>query len=73
MKTPLKKENVMFKHFETVWNARTPVYLHNRTKENFIFQLALTAVLVGGMIAYDQWKDRREEKKLNEPEHLRAV
>lgn len=62
----------MFKHLEAAWNARTPVYLHNRTKENIIFQLALTVVVVGGLIAYDEWKDRQEQKK-REQNRLRAV
>lgn len=54
----------MFKRLETAWNARTPVYLHNGTKENVIFQLALTVVLVGGMIAYDEYKERRDHPTL---------
>ena len=53
----------MFKTLETKWNAHTPVYLHNRTKENFVFQLALAAVLIGGMIAKDAWEERQLRRK----------
>jgi len=53
----------MFKKLELAWNARTPVYLHNGTKENIIFQLSLAAVLVGGMIAWDAYKDFRYNKQ----------
>lgn len=62
----------MFKGLERRWNAHTPVYLHNRTKENLIFQLALTVVLVGGMIAYGEWKDRKALRNLKNIEHLNA-
>lgn len=56
----------MFKKLETAWNSRTPVWLHNGTKENIIAQLGATVILVGGMIAYDELKDRRALKKLKE-------
>ena len=56
----------MFKKIETAWNSRTPVWLHNGTKENIIAQLGATVILVGGMIAYDELKDRRALKKLKE-------
>lgn len=50
----------MFKKLESKWNAHTPVYLHNGTKENIIFQLALTVVVVGAMVAYDAYRDRKD-------------
>lgn len=56
----------MFKKLEASWNSRTPVYLHNGTKENLIFQLALAVVLCGGMIAYDEWKDRKQLRYLKD-------
>lgn len=62
----------MFNRLETVWNSHTPVYLHNRTKENFIFQLTLTGVIIGGWYAYDVYKERRRNRKQNR-NHLRAV
>ena len=56
----------MFKKIETAWNSRTPVWLHNHTKENLVFQLGATVVFCGGMIAYHEWQDRRALKKLKE-------
>ena len=53
-----------FKKLEAAWNARTPVYLHNGTKENFIFQLVLTVLLVGGMIAKDSYDQRKARRRL---------
>lgn len=50
----------MFKTLESKWNAHTPVYLHNGTKENIMFQLALTVILLGGMAAYDAYRDRKD-------------
>jgi len=50
----------MFKKAETAWNSRTPVYLHNGTKENVIFQIASATVIVGAMFAYDEYKSRRD-------------
>ena len=49
-----------FKSLETAWNARTPVYLHNRTKENFIFQLLLAAVIILGFMAHDEIQEYRK-------------
>lgn len=54
----------MFKRLEESWNDRTPVYLHPRTKENIIFQLILTVVFVGGWMTIQEWRDRREFKRL---------
>lgn len=56
----------MFKKLETAWNSRTPVWLHNGTKENIAAQLGATVVVCGGMIAYGEWKDRRALKKLKD-------
>lgn len=55
----------MFKRLEESWNDRTPVYLHPRTKENIIFQLILTVVFVGGWMTIQEWRDRREFKRLH--------
>ena len=49
-----------FKALEASWNARTPVWLHNRTKENLIFQLIATALLLVGFVAYDEYTYRRD-------------
>ena len=53
-----------FKRLETSWNARTPKFLHNRTKENLIFQLTLTALLLIGINLKGWWDDRQEKKRL---------
>jgi hypothetical protein len=50
----------MFKRLEESWNARTPKILHNRSKENILFQLALTVLFLIGMI----FKDRQYERKM---------
>ena len=54
----------MFKKLENAWNSRTPVWLHNGTKENIAFQLGLTVLYLGVMIAYDRWQDRKFRKEL---------
>lgn len=54
----------MFKRIETAWNARTPVWLHNGTKENIIFQLSAAVVLVGAQIAWREYNDRRDFPEL---------
>lgn len=54
----------MFKNLETWWNARTPVWLHNGTKENIMFQLGATVIIIGAMTAYDEWKYRRELQQI---------
>lgn len=58
----------MFKKIETAWNSRTPVWLHNGTKENLAAQLGAAAVIVGGMMAYDALQERKRNKKLKEAE-----
>jgi len=50
----------MFKKLEAAWNARTPVWLHNGTKENLIFQIGTAVVLIGAMTAWDEYKNRRD-------------
>lgn len=55
----------MFKNLEKAWNARTPVYLHNGTKQNIIFQLTLVVLMLFGFYAKDKWDERREERRLN--------
>jgi hypothetical protein len=60
--TLLLKENAMFKTLEAKWNARTPVYLHNGTKENLIFQLALTILIILGFTVKDKIEERRMTK-----------
>lgn len=52
-----------FKRLETAWNARTPVFLHNRTKENLIFQLIMAMMLILGMYAKDKYDERQETKR----------
>jgi hypothetical protein len=49
----------MFKRLEESWNARTPKILHNRTKENILFQLVLTVLFIGGMSVKDWWYWRK--------------
>lgn len=56
----------MFKKAELAWNARTPIWLHNGTKENLIFQLGFTVVLIGVMMAHDAYKDRRDFPSLHD-------
>lgn len=52
-----------FKRLELWWNARTPVWLHNGTKENIIFQLGAAALILAGYSAKDWWDIRQERKK----------
>lgn len=47
-------------------NSRIPAFLQNGTKNNIIFQLALTAVIVGGMILKDVYEERQWEKYVAE-------
>jgi hypothetical protein len=51
-----------FKRIETAWNSRTPVWLHNGTKENYIFQFTLVGVVLGIYIAVETVRDRRERR-----------
>lgn len=54
------------KTLETKWNAHTPVYLHNGTKENVIFQLTLAALMILGFYAKDRWELRQFDKRMKE-------
>jgi hypothetical protein len=54
------------KQLEAKWNASTPVWLHNGTKENFFAQIGATAVLLCVFIAKDKWDETRERKRLQE-------
>lgn len=63
----------MFKNLERAWNARTPVYLHNRTKENFIFQLALVALMLAGFYAKDKYDERKRDKELQRLENQSEI
>jgi hypothetical protein len=42
---------------------RVPTYLQAHTKENFIWQLKLSAVLIAGMIVRDRLEERKWRKK----------
>lgn len=52
------------KTLETAWNAHTPTYLHPYTKENLVWQLKLTAVVLVGIAAYEGWETYQESKRL---------
>lgn len=52
----------MFKKLETSWNAHTPKFLHNGSKENFIFQLSLVGVILVGGYVYDKYVERQERR-----------
>lgn len=54
----------MFKRIETAWNSRTPSYLHPHTKDNLVWQLKLTGVLLAGMVAKDYYDERQFQKRL---------
>ena len=57
----------MFKFKEADPTRRTPVYLQNHTKENFVWQLQLGVVMLVGLwvSAYSEtkWEDR--QRRLN--------
>lgn len=55
----------MFKNLESAWNSRTPVWLHNGTKENLIFQIGTTFVVIGVIVAHEEYKTRREIRNRN--------
>jgi len=50
----------MFKRAEAAWNSRTPVWLHNGTKENLIAQIGAAFAFCVVMWAYDEYKIRRD-------------
>lgn len=43
----------MFKFKEADTTRRTPVYLQNHIKENFVWQLKLTGVMLVGLWVYE--------------------
>lgn len=51
----------MFKTYNP--SSRLPIYLQNGTKENIAFQLIATAIFVGGYVAWESYKERREAKR----------
>lgn len=53
----------MFKRLEEKWNSKTPVYLHNHTWQNLVFQIGLLGLLLGGMAGYSRIQERRLTKK----------
>lgn len=63
-----------FKKAEAAWNARTPVWMHNKTKENIIAQLIAAVVLLVSYCIYDEYKERKtaaaRRRKLNIEEHI---
>lgn len=52
-----------FKRLERSWNAHTPKFLHNGTKENIIFQLTLTVLMLLGFYAKDKVEERRQKRQ----------
>ena len=46
--------------------SRIPAFLQKNTKENIIFQLALTVVIIGGSILKEKYETRQFEKHLAE-------
>jgi hypothetical protein len=59
----------MFKRLEAKWNAHTPVYLHNGTKENFVFQLMLVVLMLFGFQVKERAELRRLAKSRNRTTH----
>ena len=55
----------MFPKLEAKWNSHTPKILHPRTKENFLFQLAMLVVTLGGMEVWTRWREYRQAKARN--------
>jgi hypothetical protein len=53
----------MFKKLEKKWNAHTPIWLHNGTKENFIFQLTAGVLIILGFTVRDRWEERRFNRR----------
>lgn len=54
----------MFKLKTADPTRRTPVYLQAYTKENFFWQLKLTAVLMAGLMVYDWYEERKFKQEL---------
>ena len=56
----------MPKKLTAAWNARTPDYLHPYTRENLVWQLKLTAVLIvvlSGKSAYEEYQERKKRAR----------
>jgi hypothetical protein len=45
-------------------DSRFPAFLQNGTKNNIIFQLTLTVVLIGGMTLKDWYEQRQWDKQI---------
>lgn len=45
------------------YTRRTPAWLQSHTKENIIWQFAMTVLFVGGMIAKDAYEERELRKE----------
>lgn len=54
----------MFKTLESKWNAHTPRFLHNGTKQNFIFQFIMLVLMLIGFAVKDKWEERSFRKWL---------
>ncbi len=46
-------------------SRRTPTWLQSRTKENIIWQLKMTVLVVSAMEAYDWYEERKLKKMRN--------
>lgn len=51
-------------------DSRMPSWLQAHTKENFIWQTAMAVLLIGGMNAYNEYKNRKflKEWEASNPE-----
>lgn len=54
------------KRLEAAWNARTPTYLHNGTKENLIWQLKLLVLFLGFMFTKDWVEFQLAKRRRNQ-------
>lgn len=50
------------KSIERKWNAHTPKFLHNGSKENIIFQLTLVALIFLGFVVKDKVEERSRKR-----------
>lgn len=53
----------MFEFKEADPTRRTPVYLQNHTKENFVWQLKLTGVMLVGLWVYEYADTKLEDRQ----------
>lgn len=63
----------MFKKLEKKWNAHTPVWLHNGTKENFVFQIGTAGVILGVMMYRAHREERALRRDIENNRHLNLV